>query len=86
MPVRLDERVLMNVLRVLLIAEHVQRQPQHAAVITAHQRIERRPFAFLGRADQVIVFGALLQTSFHLLGSQLSTRSGLGGSSGHGCR
>ena len=68
MPVCLDERVLVNVLRVLLIAEHMQRQPQYAAVIAAHERIKCATVAFLRRANQFIIFGALNLPSFHLLG------------------
>ena len=59
MPVRFDKRVLVNILRILLIAEHVQRQPQHAPVVPPYQRIKRGPLALLGSTNQFIVLGAL---------------------------
>ena len=41
MPVRLQERLLVHVLGVLLVAQHMQRQPQDGLVVAPHQRIER---------------------------------------------
>ena len=42
-PVGLQECFLVYILRILLVAEHVQRQPQHCAVVSADQLGRRAP-------------------------------------------
>ena len=65
-PVRLDKGFLVNILRILLVAEHMQRQPQHRLVIPPHQCIKRSALALLSLANQLVVFGPLLRPRIEL--------------------
>jgi hypothetical protein len=62
----------MHVLGVLLVAEHVQRKPQHGLVVTPHQRVECSAVAALRLADEVVVFAALQGARFQLRLGQLA--------------
>ena len=88
MPIRLDERILVNILRVLLVAEHVQRQPQNTLVVPPHQLVERAAIATLRLANQLIVLDALLSPGIHLRLSQLAAvpRASLCDDLCHWCR
>src|ERR1035437_7791288 len=71
----LQERLLVDVLGVLLVAQHVQRQAQDRLVETAHQRVERGPVSALRLADEVIIFGALEGARLNLRRGQLPAAS-----------
>ena len=47
-----EERLLVNIERVLLTAQQVARQPQDSLVIRLHQRFECGLISILGRANQ----------------------------------
>ena len=72
MPIGLDKGLLVNVLGVLLVAKHVQRQPQHALVVPPHQSVERSSLALLRLANQLIVLDALLRARLELRLRQLA--------------
>ena len=78
MPVRFDERVLVNILRILLISKHMQRQPKHRLVIPPHQCIEGSPLPLLGFSDKLVVFGSLLSPRVELLLRELAAIPGSG--------
>ncbi len=51
MPVSLEKRLLVNVLGVLFIAEHVQRQTKDGLIVAADEGIEGGPVATLGLTE-----------------------------------
>ena len=81
MPVSLDKGLLVNILSILLIPEHMQRQPQYTLVVTSNQRVEGGTLAFLRLADQLIVLDPLLCPSLKLRLRQLAIPGGGLGSS-----
>jgi hypothetical protein len=74
----------MDILCILLIAEHMQRQPQNRLVIASYQRVKGSPLPSLGLTDQLVVFDALLRPRFDLRLRQLAAISGTG-LCGHFC-
>jgi hypothetical protein len=71
MAICLQKRLLMHILRILLVAEHVQCKSQHTAVVTSHQGVERLSITLLRRTNQLVIFGALLLAGLHLLCGEL---------------
>ena len=57
-PVRLEERFLVNILRVLLVAGQMVSQAQHGAVVLAHEILERGAIPALCFPDQLRVIHA----------------------------
>ena len=70
--VRFEERLLVDVLRILLVAEHVQRESENGLIVAADERVEGRAVAALRFADELIVFGALEGARFDLRLCQLA--------------
>ncbi len=68
----------MDILSILLIAEHMQRQPKHRLVIPPHQSVERGSLALLRLANQLIVLGPLLRPRIQLRLRQLAAIPGPG--------
>ena len=66
MSVGLQESLLVHILRVLLVPQHVQRQPQNRTVVPAHQLVERIAFPALRLPDEFVILQPLLRTGFHL--------------------
>ena len=71
-PVRLDEGVLMYILRVLLVAQHVQRKAEDALVVAPDERIERTAITALRLPDELVVFDSLLGAGIDLRLRQLA--------------
>ena len=70
--VGLEEGLLVNVLGVLLVAQHVQREAEDGLVVAADQRVEGGAVAALSFADEFVVFGALLGAGIELRLRQLA--------------
>ncbi len=78
MPIGLDKGLLVYILGILLVAKHMQRQPQNRLVVASNQRIKCSSIAPLRFPDQIIVFDPLLGACLDLRLRQLAaTSSGL---------
>src|ERR1700679_3164657 len=79
--ISLEEGVLINILRVVLGAGQVQRQPQHRLIVVAHQFLEGAAVAALRLADENrIVNAAFLPSHAAPHGVLLLTDNAIAGS------
>ena len=55
--INLKEGLLVNIARVFSAAQHIQREPQHLAVVALHEHLESGTIARLRALDQRSVIG-----------------------------
>ena len=66
MPVRLQEGFLVDILRILLVAQHMQSEAENRTVVPAHELIKGTALAPLRLPDEFIILKPLLGPRFHL--------------------